>query len=301
MYMYDCFTFFNEIKLLKIRLKMLAPYVDYFVIVECDHTLRGEYKGFNLNIDEPGVREYKDKIRYIQVTDAPMVKGNGQWEIEFYQRNSILRGLYDCSQEDLVMISDLDEIPSPAVLGNLQGTKVSRFFSNGRLLGNIKEIFRLVSNDKKIWRCNNVMDLLEYTPVFFRMRLFYYYMNCEACKGFWDGTVITKFKNMMVPQTLRMMRYYMPSVDGGWHFSYLGGVEKIKIKLKSIVDDTPAIIEAMEKFSSDDDYIEYCLHNGIDIYGRKGNEFNYEFINVDKVGVPNVREIVKEYPEFFRC
>jgi len=300
MKIYDCFTFFNEIKLLKIRLRILAPYVDYFVIVECDKTLRGEYKGFNLNLEELGIREYKDKIRHIKVTDAPDVQGNGQWEIEYHQRNSIMRGLYDCRQDDLVMVSDLDEIPSPTVLADLQGTKISRLFSSTGYRGKIKEFFRLAGSSKKVWFCDNLLDLLEYTPVIFRMRLFYYYMNCEARKGFWDGLVITKFKNMLIPQSLRMLRGKIPSVDGGWHFSYLGGVEKIKLKLRSIVDDTPAIIDAMDKFSSDDDYIEYCLRNGIDIYGRIGNDFEYQFIDIADIGIPDVMKIVADCPEFFR-
>lgn len=300
MRIYDCFTFYNEIEVLKIRLKLLGPLVDYFVIVECDHTQRGDYKGFNL-LDNLSYLElmYRDKIRYIKVEDAPRVKGNGQWEIEHYQRNCILRGLYDCNEDDLIMVSDLDEIPDPKILSTLNFQHIDRHFSSNRKLSRIKELFRLLGIDKYLWRKYNLMDVLEYTPVSLRMRMFYYYMNCEA-KDSWYGTIMTKFKNLVVPQSLRMKRMILPSIDGGWHFSYLGGVERIKVKLSSIVDDTPQIMEIMEKNADDDAYIEDCLAKGIDIYGRKGKQFEYEFINLVDIGLPNIMEIVNEYPIFFR-
>ena len=46
MKIFDCFTFFNELELLELRLKMLSPYVDYFVLVESNITFRGDSKTF---------------------------------------------------------------------------------------------------------------------------------------------------------------------------------------------------------------------------------------------------------------
>lgn len=299
MQIYDCFTYYNEIKLLKLRLKLLAPLVDYFVIVECDHTQRGDYKGFNLHVESNDLREYAEKIRYVQVTDAPQIIGNGQWEIEHYQRNCILRGLYDCKEDDLVMVSDLDEIPGPNILSRLHNLSISRHYSSDRKLGQIKEFCRLAAIDKKLWRKKKLADILDYTPISLHMRMFYYYMNCEAKAG-WYGTVLTKFKNLVVPQTLRMQRSSLPSIDGGWHFSYLGGVEKVKLKLASIVDDTPAIIRIMERYGSDDAYIESCLAEGRDIYGRKGSQYEYKFINPADIGLPDIKSVMETCPDFFR-
>lgn len=299
MNVYDCFTYYDELPLLKIRLKLLTPFVDYFVIVECDHTQRGDYKGFNLPVESVELQKYASKIRYIKVIDAPNVQGNGQWEIEHYQRNCILRGLYDCKENDLIMISDLDEIPAPDILKCLQKKNINRHYSNTSRLRNIKEFCRLVGINMNLWRMQNLTEVLEYTPVSLHMRMFYYYMNCEA-RARWYGTVLTKFKNLVVPQTLRMQRNSLPSIDCGWHFSYLGGVEKVKLKLASIVDDTPAIMEIMEKYGSDDAYIESCLSKGQDIYGRKGKQFEYDFISPLDVGLPNVADIAVECPEFFR-
>lgn len=298
MMVYDCFTYYDELPLLRIRLKLLAPFVDYFVIVECDHTQRGDYKGFNLPVESEMLSTYRDKIRFIKVEDAPKVKGNGQWEIEHYQRNCILRGLYDCHEDDLIMISDLDEIPAPGILAGLREQQIDRHLSSERKMSRIKEFCRLMGINKNLWRKHFLDEVLEYTPVSLRMRMFYYFMNCEAKAG-WYGTVLTKFKNLVVPQTLRMQRNALPSIDGGWHFSYLGGVEKVKLKLASIVDDTPAIMKIMEKYGSDDAYIESCLADGKDIYGRKGKQFEYEFISPVDIGLPNVTEVAMEHPEFF--
>jgi len=297
--LYDCFTYFNENELLGIRLHMLAPIVDYFVIVEADHTQRGDYKGFNLDLNDARIAPYRDQIKYIQVTDLPAVHGVAQWEIEHYQRNCILRGLTSCHLDDIIMVSDLDELPDPTLLRNLQKRQVDHLLARGGCRSKIKQWLRLFTLKSSLVTTKNISDLLEYTPISVEMRLFYYFMNCESY-GSWYGTVITKFKNLCVPQTLRMLNGHLPTVRGGWHFSYLGGVERIKQKVSSIVDDTPAIMAAMEKYESNDAYIRDCLRHGKDFYGRTGQEFQYHFISPDAIGLENIAAIKQAYPTFFQ-
>lgn len=108
---YDCFIFYNEIKMLEFRLAELYDYVDYFVIIEADRTFSGTPKKsfFAENISK--FEKFKDKI--IAGNAIVPEKFKGKWDIEIFQRNHI-RNLLDSlypSDEDLIIISDIDEIP----------------------------------------------------------------------------------------------------------------------------------------------------------------------------------------------
>ena len=83
---YDCFTFFNEIELLKIRMNILNDVVDKFVIVEADKTLRGVPKAFNFEkIKSEFDNEYPDKIIYIKATNCPVLENSKDWAIEYFR------------------------------------------------------------------------------------------------------------------------------------------------------------------------------------------------------------------------
>ena len=97
---YDCFTFFNEIELLKIRLNTLNAVVDKFVIVEADKTQRGVSKAFNFEaIKAEFDNKYPDKIIYIKATDCPVLKNSKDWAIEHFQRNAIMGGYTTVNQK----------------------------------------------------------------------------------------------------------------------------------------------------------------------------------------------------------
>jgi beta-1,4-mannosyl-glycoprotein beta-1,4-N-acetylglucosaminyltransferase len=108
MKIYDCFSYWDEDFLLDLRLKILNEYVDYFVIVEGNKTWQNNKKKlrFNNNL----FREFEKKIIYIPVTDLP--DGDDPYLRENYQRNCISRGIEKAEDNDLILISDLDEIPN---------------------------------------------------------------------------------------------------------------------------------------------------------------------------------------------
>src|SRR5579862_2641213 len=111
---YDCFLFFNEIELLKMRLEELDEVVDYFVLVESAETQRGTEKPFYFTENKQLFEKYLPKIIHIAVEERhPEL---GLWERENYQRNCIARGLIHCRTEDVILISDLDEIPRPSLV-----------------------------------------------------------------------------------------------------------------------------------------------------------------------------------------
>ena len=113
MAIYDCFQFFNEEHVLDLRINILDKFVDFFVIVEstCDH--QGNPKKLNLDLSK--FKKFQKKIIYIVVDDTiESIKKKHSWGeslVEQHQRNSIMRGLKNCHDNDLVILSDVDEIP----------------------------------------------------------------------------------------------------------------------------------------------------------------------------------------------
>ena len=121
MKIYDCFSYWNEDLLLDLRLNILNAYVDFFVIVEGNKTWQNNSK--KLKFDKNKFKKFEHKIIYIPVEDLP--DGKDPYKRENYQRNAISRGLAKATDDDLVIISDLDEIPNPNVIQNFK--KVMRF------------------------------------------------------------------------------------------------------------------------------------------------------------------------------
>ena len=121
----DAFTYFNEKELVELRLKYLNSIVDYFVIIESNITFTGKEKKWNFpQILKTNLKEFSHKIKYYQL-DIKIdeikneeswiidnIKGDDFWRIENYQRNYIKTACQNFSDDDILIISDLDEIPS---------------------------------------------------------------------------------------------------------------------------------------------------------------------------------------------
>ena len=107
--------YFDEDLMLDLRLNTLNKYVDKFVIAEATREHSGKEK--RLNFDIKKFSKFKDKIIYLIIKDLPVnvesKKKNwspNHWRDQ-YQRNSLTRGFKECDDNDLIMISDIDEIP----------------------------------------------------------------------------------------------------------------------------------------------------------------------------------------------
>jgi len=227
MKIYDCFMFFDEEMLLDLRLNYLNTYVDKFVIVESTYTHSGEKRSLLFDINK--YKKFKDKISYIVVDQQPdnILKissddtddeKNSKYILnaakrENFQRNCISKGVEKAEPEDIIMISDLDEIP------NLE-----------------------TNNLKKI----------KNKLIFFKQKLFYYKFNLKLKSFDWFGTKACKKLSLKTPQWLRNIKdrkYPLWRLDilfsknkyndicfidnGGWHFSYLKSAENIEKKLTS--------------------------------------------------------------------
>lgn len=207
MRIFDCFTYCGEDTLLDIRLKTLDKYVDYFVIVEGTKFHSGKKKEKKFKIKK--FLSYKNKIRYFLVENFPKHNGNN-WIYEKYQRNCIKRGLYDASPEDVILVSDLDEIPN------------------------------LNSKDYKLYDSCIFLQNFYY----YKFNLLCY--EGLKWKSKWPGTKSIKYKFFKSPQLTRELRVKnIPNwridqkvkrkiiLDGGWHFSYLMTPQEIVSKIKN--------------------------------------------------------------------
>lgn len=115
----DCFIFFNELDILDIRLEELYPVVDKFVIVESNLTFRGNPKPYYYEENLSRYAKYADKIVNVKLIDDNVYGGHPgdvPWAREKWQRNAIMYALPFCDPDDIIIISDADEIPRRSVV-----------------------------------------------------------------------------------------------------------------------------------------------------------------------------------------
>ena len=225
MNIFDCFMYFDEDLLLDIRLNTLNEKIKKFVITEATYTHNGEPKKLRFDIEK--FKKFKDKITYIIVDKEPdnIIKlsnddtkeQRGEKLIlngmarDYFQRQNLSRGIENANNDDLILISDLDEIP---YLDNLNFSKI-----------------------------NNKIIIFEQKMLYYKLNFLYEDYN-------WLGTRAIKKKNLLSPQWLRNIKgrnYPKWRIDilfskkkysnlyfvknGGWHFTCLKNAEELEKKL----------------------------------------------------------------------
>ncbi|MBQ4403101.1 MAG: hypothetical protein II857_01700 [Selenomonadaceae bacterium] len=292
MRVYDCFTFYNELELLELRLKALWDVVDCFVIVEADKKHTNEPKPFYFWERQDEFREFFSKIRHLPVEMTVDFKGVGDWSIENAQRDAIAYGLSDAAPDDLIMISDLDEIPSPDVFRRLKENTI-RLTIPYFVPENQQGFFLIPSTI-------SANDYLEYGAIALEQNRYYYYFDLMNSNIFTD-TVLTKRKNLTTPQELRNLKDKFPRVsEGGYHFSYMGGVDRVINKMTSIVDGNAIVVHSGGKLI-DRKHIEEALANGTDIYNRPNlPETQFHYCDAKNIRLPYLDEFLRKYPNFLR-
>lgn len=193
---YDTFLYFGtdtDRQLLALRLALLSPVVDLFVLCEASVTHAGGPKPFyyrERDLHDPAIRPYADRIIPVGMADlpadaTPLTRENAQ-------RAGIMRGLGLAQPDDWVLVSDLDELPRP-------------------------DAIRAIVADG-----GQGVYALE-------QRLSYYYLNCVSAER-WFGTRMARRRDFTTTQTIRHVAHRQVAA-AGWHMSYLGGVENIQRKL----------------------------------------------------------------------
>jgi len=233
---YDCFTFFNELDLLDMRLNILDSYVDYFVLVEANQTFTGKEKELIFQENKSRYESFLHKIIYVCVNDLPAT--DNPWIREYHQRNAIVRGLTNCGDDDIILVSDCDEIPNPAFVKLLKA----------RGLSTITTI--------PMFFCYFYMNLLNTTcPLWHR---------AKACRySYLKNSTPQKVRMKLFPLKVAKSAEENKIVYLGWHLSYIGGTEKIKEKIAAFAHQ-----EYNTEEFTDSAYIEQVIACGADLFGR---------------------------------
>ncbi len=267
MAIYDCFQFFDEEHILDLRFNILNEYVNFHVIVESTTDHQGNSK--KLNFDSSKFKKFKDKIIYIVVDDtAEKIKKphiGGESLVEQHQRNSIMKGLKNSNDDDLIILSDVDEIPDLSKLN--------------------------IFNKKKKYAV-------------FSQRMFAYKLNLlNQTENNWHGSKICLKKNLKSPQWLRNLKFKKYPFwrldkpknlqiieNGGWHFSYLQKPENISRKIKSFAHGEFNKINFTNQKS-----IEEKIKMGKDIFDRG---ISYKKVNIDSSFPQYILENKEKFKEW---
>jgi beta-1,4-mannosyl-glycoprotein beta-1,4-N-acetylglucosaminyltransferase len=237
----------------------LDEYVDFFVLVEADKTHTGGKKEFIFEQNKDKFSDYMNKIIYVKVEDLPDYIRSDIWVPENFQRNCIERGLGKAEIGDKIIVSDIDEIPNPDAI---------------------------------------VRHLNTQSPITMIQKLFYYHVNCLQNQP-WCGSIMATYKDYDSPQYLRNLARSEPVAiqkNGGWHYSFMGGPQKIKIKVDNIAESH--LIR--NKVGSVAD-IERKIKTQADLWNREEGVFQKRIVDITIEGMAPkcINEFIEKYPEFF--
>ncbi|TWA54627.1 tetratricopeptide repeat protein [Azospirillum baldaniorum] len=196
---YDCFQFHNELDLLEVRLAELDAVVDRFVLVEATFTHAGDPKPLHYAENRARFAAYADKIIHVVVDDDP---GGFAWQREAHQRDAIIRGLDGCDPTDMIVVSDADEILRPWVMERLR-----REPDDGRSL---------------------------FAP---HLDIFLYFLDLKSPDP-WVSVAAAPWE--LIRRIGANRARYLTKLghgrvvpDAGWHFTWMGGIERFRAKLQA--------------------------------------------------------------------
>ena len=266
----DCFMYFDEDLMLDLRLNILNNFVNKFVIVESKTDHSGNSK--KLNFNSKNFKKFNDKIEYIVIDTLPAKKkifssswrNHPSWLRENFQRNYLYEGYKNENENDLIMISDIDEIPDPKKLANFNlKNKYACFVQK-----NFQQKLNLLNTTHPNWYGTKIcIKKFLKSPQWLR--------DIKIKKSFW-----------------KIYKPYPPQLifDGGWHFSFVKNSKNISNKIKSYAhqeynkDKFHNINSINDKISQNKDILE--------------RDFNYMKIELDNSYpdlILNNKETLKEW------
>jgi hypothetical protein len=228
MKIYDCFTFYNELDLLELRLTELYDFVDHFVLVEANTTYTSRPKPFFFEENKDRYAKWLDKIIHVKVEDMP--ESPDAWVNDIYQRDQIARGIKDADPFDLIMISDLDEIIRPAAVEHMRESD-SDIFALRMTISNFKFNYVKLNPDRyNIWAmAGRRMFFNDIKPDAFRQLRFRFF---EHPYQFKEGGI-------------ELVEH------GGWHFGYMGDKTWLLDKAQSFAHQEVNRPEFLEQIDPD--------------------------------------------------
>ena len=265
MAIYDCFQYFNEDHILDLRFNILDKKVDYFVISESTKNHQGKEKKLNFNINN--FSKFKHKIKYIVADYQEKIDfknhTGGESCVEQHQRNSLSEGFVDANDNDLIILSDLDEIPDLSKLDQIK--KKTKF-------------------------------------TVFSQKMFMYKLNLQNLnESGWLGSRLCLKKYFPLPQKLRDMKFKkypfwrldksnIQIIEGGWHFSFLQTPKDIANKIRSYSHGEFNTID-----NTDEKKIENKILKAKDIFNRG---FNLKKIEIDSSFPEFIKKNKDKYKEW---
>lgn len=280
---FDCIPFFNELDILKLRMQILSPIVDYFVLEESTVTFSGESKEMVFVKNRDLFAEFADKIRYVAVEDSPM-EGVTTHERDKYQKNQLIRALSDAKPEDIIIFSDVDEIPNPETL-----VRILKDFDPAKIYHLAQRMFYCFLNMEEV--SGNLLSITGEFPGVERKQ--------------WLGTKICSF-GQLPAEGIVYLREVSPTdprsvriADGGWHFGYMGGdgerdvAKRIGIKVRAAAhqeyNSKRYLNEAVDRlfcgediFDRDAQFVRVEIDESFPAYLREHQQ-EYDFLIAPKI------------------
>jgi len=269
---FDCFTFYNELDLLDLRLNELATVVDYFVIAEASMTFTGKDKPLFFHENRERFSKFRDKIIHVVVDDFP--ETTSSWEREIYQRDCVRWGLRQAAPTDVLLLSDVDEVPRATAVAQLRERPPLRnevvcyeldwhaYYMNVRL--------------KEKWvRLGPRAILVGSLATINGLRGVY-----APASGFGRDAV----RWLKACKRMRTLVRRRVVCDAGWHMSWLGGIDAVAAKGSSISEHSH-----VAKGDKTDDWARARIE------GQLGDRQSYDLLKIDST----FPDYVQAHPEIF--
>jgi beta-1,4-mannosyl-glycoprotein beta-1,4-N-acetylglucosaminyltransferase len=254
----DCFLYNNELELLQIRLRLLDPVVEKFVIVWAAETFTGRRKAAHFPSDDPIVAAHAAKIELITIDK---LIGHTAWDKENYSRNLLARAADGAAPEDLLLISDVDEIPRPDLLRRLRDAKLG----HARVLA------------------------LDYFNFKFNYQL------VHGTQAVWPGPIVCAVRDLSTPQALRDVRWrYMDDpqrclFDAGWHFSFLTHNDDVTDKLGSYSHQEAEVQQRREAIGG-------LIRSRTGFHDHIEPASVWAVVDLETYRCPELQRLIAEYP-----
>ena len=268
MKIFDCFSYWDEDFLLDLRLNILDKFVNFFVIVEGNKTWQNNPKKLRFDIEK--FKKFKHKIIYVPIKDLP--DGDDPYLRENYQRNCIFKGLKNAEENDIIIISDLDEIP------------------------NLNQLLKFKTSDRF---------------AVFKQKHFYYKINLQSENNpYWYGSRICVKKYLKSPQWLRDLKFKKRGFwridkfrlnniidNGGWHFCNLKKPEDLLYKYRNLCEtnDPYHFKEKIDEKYLNLENIKEMINKEKDILGR---DDNFKKIDIDDTYPKYILDNISDFKDW---
>lgn len=271
---YDCIPFFNELDILNLRLHIMDPLVDKFIIEEATVTFSGEPKELCFEKNKELFREFLPKIEYIVVDNSPV--DTTTHLRDKFQKNALEKGLVNATDEDVIILSDVDEIPNPKVL-----KEIIENFDPDKIYHLAQRMFYCYLNMEEV--SGNLLSITgEFPGVERRLWLGTKVFSRKSIPS--DGIIQLREASTTAPEAVRV-------ADGGWHFGYMGSRQESDVSKRI---GTKVVAAAHQEYNNQDTLAEAKdrLILGQDMFGR---DARFKRVEIDDSYPKYLLEHLEEY------